>query len=175
MVAIGVLAVRLQDLKRPLLWDGENMRFTNISDSDKKKIVTVNQFKVIDGDPKFDRQFADFNAKQISEGWIKQSNILILALLLSVNTSAKQDKAERAGWLLGVQSYTFHKFSFQEAIDKVQQLGLKYVEVYFGQTLGKDLEGTMDFRMDKATQKNVLDYAKSKGIKIIAKGITITN
>lgn len=73
MVAMGVLAVRLQDLKRPLLWDGENMRFTNISDSDKIKIVTVNQFKVIDGDPKFDRQFADFNAKQISEEWIKHS------------------------------------------------------------------------------------------------------
>jgi hypothetical protein len=73
MVAMGVLAVRLQDLKRPLLWDGENMKFTNISDSDKIKVVTVDEFKVIDGDPRFDRQFAEFNAKQISEEWIKHN------------------------------------------------------------------------------------------------------
>lgn len=74
---------------------------------------------------------------------------------------------------MGVQSYTFHKFSYQETIDKVQQLGLNYVEVYFGQTLGKGIEGTMDFRMDKTTQKKVLDYARAKGVKIVACGVVI--
>jgi len=49
--------------------------------------------------------------------------------------------------------HEINSFRFQEAIDKVQQLGLKYVEVYYGQTLGKDIEGTMDFRMDGDTQK----------------------
>lgn len=98
-------------------------------------------------------------------------NILLLALLLSANGCTQQGKSEKTGWLLGVQSYTFHKFSYQEAIDKVEQLGLNYVEVYYGQTLGKDIEGTMDFRMDKATQKKVLDYAKSKGVKIMASGV----
>ena len=37
----------------------------------------------------------------------------------------------------------------------------------------KDIEGFMDFRMDKATQKKVLAYAKSKGVKIIASGVII--
>ncbi len=32
MVVMGVLAVRLQNLNRELLWDGPNMRFTNIPD-----------------------------------------------------------------------------------------------------------------------------------------------
>jgi len=73
MVVLGVLAVRLQDLKRSLLWDGENMRFTNISDSDVVRIVTSDKFSVIDGDPKFDRVYAEFNAKQMSEEMIKHN------------------------------------------------------------------------------------------------------
>lgn len=73
MVVMGVLAVRLQSLNRTLHWDGENMRFTNISDSDKIKVVTVDKFEVVDGDPRFDRQFADFNAKAISEEWINHT------------------------------------------------------------------------------------------------------
>ncbi len=73
MVVLGVLAVRLQDLRRSLLWDGENMRFTNISDSDVIKVVTSDKFSVIDGDPKFDREYAEFNAKQISEEMINHT------------------------------------------------------------------------------------------------------
>ena len=41
---MGVLAVRLsglQGLHRELKWDGEAMKFTNISPNDKIKIVTV--------------------------------------------------------------------------------------------------------------------------------------
>uniref|UniRef100_UPI003216F996 Gfo/Idh/MocA family protein n=1 Tax=uncultured Draconibacterium sp. TaxID=1573823 RepID=UPI003216F996 len=73
MVVLGVLAVRLQSLNRALHWDGENMRFTNISDSDKVKIVSVDEFEVINGDPKFNRQFAQFNAKEVSQEWIKHT------------------------------------------------------------------------------------------------------
>lgn len=104
---------------------------------------------------------------------IRSSSILILTLLLSANIQAETSKAEKAGWRLGVQAYTFHKFSLQEAIDKAQQLGLKYIEVYYGQPLGKGMEGTMDFRMDKATQTKVLAYARSKGVKIVASGVVI--
>ncbi len=72
-VVMGVLAVRLQGLQRELLWDGENMKFTNISPTDKIKIVTVDDFKVIDGDPRFDRRFADFSASQMAAEWIKHT------------------------------------------------------------------------------------------------------
>jgi len=100
-------------------------------------------------------------------------NIIILILFLSMNLSAKPNKAEKAGWRLGVQSYSFHLFSFEESVDKAQQLELKYMEVYYGQPLGKDIPGTMDFNMDKATQAKVLAYAKSKGVKIVASGVVI--
>ncbi len=76
MVLMGVLATRLSGLNglhRELLWDGENMKFTNISDSDMIKIVTVDEYAVIDGNPKFDRRYADFNAQEMANEWIKHT------------------------------------------------------------------------------------------------------
>ena len=75
-LVMGVLAVRLSGLHglhRELLWDGENMKFTNISPTDTIKIVTVDDFKVVDGDPRFDRRFADFNALDVANEWIKHT------------------------------------------------------------------------------------------------------
>lgn len=96
---------------------------------------------------------------------------LILSLFIGSNLTAQTSKAEKAGWRLGIQSYTFHKFTYQEAVDKAQQLGLKYMEIYYGQPLGKDIPGTMDFKMDQEMQQKVLAYAKSKEIKIVASGV----
>ena len=101
--------------------------------------------------------------------------VTLVIICFSVRAFPQSDKAEKAGWYLGIQAYTFHKFSLQEAIDKAHQLGLKYIEVYYGQKLGQDIPGTMDFHMDKATQEKVLDYAKSKGVKIVASGVVICN
>ncbi len=76
MVVMGVLAVRLsglQGLHRELQWDGENMQFTNISPTDKISIVTHDEYMVVDGDPKFDRRFAEFNALEMANEWIKHT------------------------------------------------------------------------------------------------------
>jgi sugar phosphate isomerase/epimerase len=104
---------------------------------------------------------------------ICKSVVFLLVLVTSLGLSAQKGMLKKAGWELGVQSYTFHKFSFQEAVDKVNQLGLNAIEVYFGQPLGEGMEGTMDFRMDKKTQQQVLDYACSKKVKFVACGVVI--
>jgi len=43
--------------------------------------------------------------------------------------------AEKLGWRLGCQAYTFRAGSFFEAIDKTAELGLHYIEAYPGQRL----------------------------------------
>ena len=73
MVVMGVLAVRLHSLHRTLEWDGEKMQFTNISDSDKIKVVTKDDFEVVDGDPRFNREFAEMNAKEMANEWINHT------------------------------------------------------------------------------------------------------
>jgi hypothetical protein len=74
MVVMGVLAIRLQTLNKELLWDGESMRFTNISDNEEIRILIKDDFKIVDGDPKFNKIWTDpVNAKQFAEGLIKHN------------------------------------------------------------------------------------------------------
>jgi sugar phosphate isomerase/epimerase len=46
--------------------------------------------------------------------------------------------AEKLGWRLGCQTWTFNRFSLFEAIDKVASLGLHYIETGPGFKFGKD-------------------------------------
>lgn len=39
---------------------------------------------------------------------------------------------EFSGFTVGIQSYTFRKFGFEQALKKTQEIGLKYVELYRG-------------------------------------------
>jgi predicted dehydrogenase len=73
MVVMGVLAVRLQTLNRTLQWDGENMRFTNISDTDELPVTTVGEYTVTDGHPSFNSKSVNLNAKKTVEGFIKHN------------------------------------------------------------------------------------------------------
>jgi len=42
------------------------------------------------------------------------------------------------GWRLGMQAYTFNRFSFYEAVDKTASLGLGWIEAYPGQKLSSE-------------------------------------
>lgn len=59
MVAMGVLAVRLQALDKILDWDGEKMEFTNITDDETIKTVIKDEFSVKDGHPTFNKTWTD--------------------------------------------------------------------------------------------------------------------
>ena len=101
----------------------------------------------------------------------------ILALLcgLLVLPAAAQRKAEQMGWRLAIQSYSFHRFPLTEALDKTQELGLKYIEVYPGHKLGgKWGDKVFDFNLDTQTQQELKALAASKGIKIVATGVFVT-
>jgi sugar phosphate isomerase/epimerase len=58
--------------------------------------------------------------------------------------SAKVDRAqlaaERLGWKLAVQFWSFNRFSFYESLEKAKSLGLSYAEVYsFSPSMGQPL------------------------------------
>ena len=68
MVAMGVLAIRLQGLNKTLEWDGANMRFTNIGDDETLRTVIKDGFKIHNGHPSFDKTWTDpVNAKAFAE------------------------------------------------------------------------------------------------------------
>lgn len=85
-----------------------------------------------------------------------------------------QTKAEKNGWRLGMQSYSFHKFSLVEALDKTNQLGIKNIEIYPGHRLGgKWGNQIFDFNLDVSTQREIKELAASKGIKIVGCGVYV--
>ena len=71
MVVMGVLGVRLQGLNKELEWDGLNMQFTNIGDNEKLRLTISDNFRIVDGDPKFDKPNVEINAKEFAAELIK--------------------------------------------------------------------------------------------------------
>ena len=71
---MGVMAVRLQSLNRELLWDGENMKFKNISPTDTIQIMVEDGFSIHDGHPTFNKRYTDpINALQFAQEMIKHT------------------------------------------------------------------------------------------------------
>jgi len=73
MVVMGVLAVRLQGLKKELEWNGEKMEFTNVTDSDKFNMVVSDDFSIKDGHPTFNQSKIDIDAKPFAQELIKHT------------------------------------------------------------------------------------------------------
>lgn len=73
VVVMGNLAVRLQNLNKKLHWDAENMQITNIGPDEKLQIVSSDQFKMLDGSPRFDTQHVTVNAQQAAEEYIRHN------------------------------------------------------------------------------------------------------
>lgn len=102
----------------------------------------------------------------------------LLSLFVVVNsyfpTNAQSLSAPKTTWKLAMQSYTFHKFTLMEAFDKVQSLGIHYVEVYPGHPLGAGF-GSESFlpNLSQANRDKLNKEAAKRGIKIIATGVVV--
>jgi hypothetical protein len=74
MIVMGVLAVRLQGLNKTLRWDGENMKFTNITENETLKMLERNDFRMENGYPVFDREWTEpVNAAQFAQEMIRHT------------------------------------------------------------------------------------------------------
>jgi sugar phosphate isomerase/epimerase len=80
--------------------------------------------------------------------------------------------AEKLGWRLGCQTYTFNRFTFQEALQKTASLGLKYVEAYPRQKLSKqDPRTTLNETMSAAERNKARSMLADAGIKLVCYGV----
>jgi sugar phosphate isomerase/epimerase len=80
--------------------------------------------------------------------------------------------AEKIGWRLGMQAYTFHHYTFFEAVEKTAQLGLKWIEAYPGQILNKKYKDT---KFNHAAPPELWDVAaaklKAEGVRLVNYGV----
>ena len=97
---------------------------------------------------------------------------LFILIVAGTNTVfCSQKTLENLDHKLSVGSYTFKLFTFAEALEKVESLGLKYIEMATSQEIGGGIEGTTTYRMNKSTRKAILKLASEHGIKILSYGV----
>lgn len=97
--------------------------------------------------------------------------LLLVSMLLMQPLFAQNGSSGDLDWKLGAQSYTFRNFTFTEALDKMESIGLEYVEAFPGQKIGNGVEGNMHYSMEPETRKEVKELLKSKGITLVAYGV----
>lgn len=79
--------------------------------------------------------------------------------------------AEELGWKLGVQTYSFNRFTFFDAIDKAASVGLKYAEAYPGQTISADIDGKMGPGMTEEQMRAVKEKLAAADVRLTAFGV----
>ena len=89
----------------------------------------------------------------------------------STATATTDTSNVTANWKLGVQMWTFRKFTFAQALDKVDSAGIKYIEAFWGQPLGDGMKDSFGIRMSDASKAKIKDLLKQKGISIVAMGV----
>ena len=96
---------------------------------------------------------------------------LILMLLTTMFGCTPKEVAPK--WKLGVQTYTFHRFTLKEALDKTQQLGLHYAEPYFSQELGQGFPNStwLNYDLPEDTKKQLMETFASHNIVCYARGV----
>lgn len=102
----------------------------------------------------------------------------VLGITLGMAWGAEKDAskgapaAEKIGWRLGVQAYSFNRFTFYEAIEKTASLGLRYIEAYPGQALSKEHPGVaMDHHLPPELRAEVKRKLKASRLKLVNYGV----
>jgi sugar phosphate isomerase/epimerase len=79
--------------------------------------------------------------------------------------------ADKLGWRLGCQAWSFNDFSFFEAIEKTSSLGLHVIEGFPGQRLKKGGEDRLGQSLSAESRKEVKARLGDNGLKLVNFGV----
>ncbi|MDP3582089.1 MAG: sugar phosphate isomerase/epimerase, partial [Ignavibacteria bacterium] len=110
---------------------------------------------------------------------LKKMLVVILILVLANSIPAQQMKDDVdyknvniREFKVAVQCWTFRKFTFVETLQKVKELGIKYLEAYPGQKLGgDDPNAVFNYDMSEANIALVKKKLDEAGIKLVNFGV----
>ena len=104
--------------------------------------------------------------------------VLLLFAMLSMITIAESDCSNTHsqtqaddGWRLGVQAWSFNRFTLYEAIDKTRSLGLSYIQAFPGQKVSTEIDAGFGQDLTVVEKQAIKDKLKEAGISIYAFGV----
>ena len=140
-----------------------------------EKVLQNSKNKNIQGEA---RKIFDNAKKQQARGPMPKMVIFAAPDLIKLAKDAppKYDTtgADKLGWKLAVQAWSFNSFTFYEAVDKTAAIGLHYIEAFPGQKLTKDPDGPkggFDPGMSDETIAAVKKKLDAAGVKVINFGV----
>jgi sugar phosphate isomerase/epimerase len=80
--------------------------------------------------------------------------------------------ADKLGWRIGIQAWTFNRRSFFQTIDVVRSLGLHYVEAYPGQVVDKDKTVKMGPGLSSEACEQIKKRLADADVKLVDFGVT---
>ncbi|MEK0446880.1 MAG: hypothetical protein RLZZ399_2201 [Verrucomicrobiota bacterium] len=98
-----------------------------------------------------------------------------IALIVSATAHAASpipDELRTNGFALGTQSYTFRKFTLEEACAKTASAGLKTTELYPGQTISAEIPEKVGPAASPKAQDAIKEILKKNGVQAVAFGVT---
>jgi type 1 glutamine amidotransferase/sugar phosphate isomerase/epimerase len=74
---------------------------------------------------------------------------------------------EKLGWRLGIEAYTFHKFTFFETIEKTAQLGLPYIGGLSFQKVSQDIPKNFEPQLSDDELRQIRLKLESAGVRLL--------
>lgn len=99
--------------------------------------------------------------------------VFLIMIVACVGEHPGKKAARELGWEIGFQAYTFHMFTFAEALLKGDSAGLTVVEAYPGQEMGGGIAGTTEYTMDLETRNKMKELLAANGMQIKAYGVAV--
>ena len=81
--------------------------------------------------------------------------------------------AEKLGWRLGCQAWSFNRHTFFDSIDKTAGLGLHYIEAFPGQTVSDEINAKFNEGLSDADRTRIKAKLKDAGVKLVNFGVTV--
>jgi sugar phosphate isomerase/epimerase len=102
--------------------------------------------------------------------WVKSAMVLAMGLCLGAIGSGSVRAEEN--WRLGMQAYSFNRFTFFEAVDKTKALEMKYIEAYPGQKLSAEHgDAKFDHNMSAEAKAAAKKKLQGAGVKLVNYGV----
>jgi len=103
--------------------------------------------------------------------WMKVGTVVvILGTCVGIAGAQTKDK-----WRLGAQSYSFNRFTFEEAMAKTKACGMKYIEVFPDQKIGKAFGDTVFKNMTGEQRQQLKQMLKDSGLTLTCYGVITPN
>jgi sugar phosphate isomerase/epimerase len=94
-----------------------------------------------------------------------------VACLCLTTRAAEESAAEKMGWKLALQCWTFNKLTFFETVDTAKKVGVKYVEAIPGQNMGGKVAAKIGPGMSAEAIEEMQAKLKEAGIKVVSFGV----